>query len=219
MLLLVSLFIDGSNSPGQFAYLCFLTRFSFTPLLMTFENEAPGPDYYRQRHITPATTDTALLIPCHKSGPVIGRTLEAALKIFPAPHIYVIANGNSSSPLDNTEDICRVYGVNHIWCPVGSKIVAVFVGCYAVKHFRYVLLIDDDCILPPNFPVVVSRLTDHVRCIGYTIKSVNSDSSKGFTAHFRRTNWQCHLPSWGYITLGEDILEGSPSTSPWFLHQ
>ncbi|KAJ6118341.1 glycosyltransferase like family 2-domain-containing protein [Penicillium samsonianum] len=153
--------------------------FSFIPLLHTFEKKAPGPEYYQQRHITPATTDTALLIPCYKSGHIIGRTLEAALKIFPASHVYVIANGNSSSPLDNTEAICRTYGVNHIWCPVGSKIVALFIGCYAVKHFRYVLLIDDDCILPPNFPVVVSRLTNHVRCIGYTIKSVSSDSLKG----------------------------------------
>jgi cellulose synthase/poly-beta-1,6-N-acetylglucosamine synthase-like glycosyltransferase len=91
----------------------------------------------------------------------------------------VIANGNSTNPLDNTEEICRTYGVNHIWCPVGSKIVAIFIGCHALKSFRYILLIDDDCILPPHFPVVISRLTDGVRCIGYTIKSVSADSSKG----------------------------------------
>lgn len=120
-----------------------------------------------------------LLIPSYRSGPVIGRTLEAALKIFPPSHVYVVANGNSSSPLDNTEEICRAYGVNHIWCPVGSKIVALFVGCYAVKSFRFVLLIDDDCSLPPNIPIVVSRFTKQVRCIGYTIKSVNTNSSKG----------------------------------------
>ncbi|KAF4255869.1 hypothetical protein KXV68_004608 [Aspergillus fumigatus] len=113
------------------------------------------------------------------SATIIGRTLEAALQIFPASHIYVIANGNSSQPLDNTEEICRSYGVNHIWSPVGSKIIAIFIGCYAVKDFQNVLLIDDDCILPPNFPVVVSRLNEEVRCIGYTIKSVGPDSSRG----------------------------------------
>jgi hypothetical protein len=26
---------------------------------------------------------------------------------------------------------------------------------------------DDDCALPPNFPVVSSRLTDMIKCIGY----------------------------------------------------
>lgn len=143
-----------------------------------FEDDAPSPDYYRQRNISPVATDTALLIPCYKSGLIIGQTLEAALEIFPASHVYVLANGNSSAPLDNTEEICRHKGVNHIWCPVGSKIVALFVGCYAVKDFRHVLLIDDDCILPPNFPVAISRLTDSVRCVGYTIKSAKTNLSK-----------------------------------------
>jgi glycosyltransferase involved in cell wall biosynthesis len=153
--------------------------YSYTPLLTTFEDDSPGPDFFQQRRIIPAPTDTALLIPCYRSAAIIGRTLEAALQIFPASHIYVIANGNSSQPLDNTEEICRSYGVNHIWSPVGSKIIALFIGCYAVKDFRNVLLIDDDCILPPNFPVVVSRLNEQVRCIGYTIKSVGPDSSLG----------------------------------------
>ncbi|KAJ5288124.1 glycosyltransferase like family 2-domain-containing protein [Penicillium angulare] len=165
-------------SGGWAIAIALLVFYSFTPLLRTFENDALGPDYYQQRRIIPEATDTALLIPCYRSGPIIGQTLKAALKVFPASHVYVIANGNSSTPLDNTEEICRANGVNHIWCPVGSKIVALFIGCYAAKNFRYTLLIDDDCILPANFPVVVSRLTDSVRCIGYPIKSVNTDPSK-----------------------------------------
>ncbi|KAH1287621.1 hypothetical protein KXW56_004471 [Aspergillus fumigatus] len=156
-----------------------LVFYSYTPLLITFEDTFPGPEFFHQRRIAPHPTDTALLIPCYRSATIIGRTLEAALQIFPASHIYVIANGNSSQPLDNTEEICRSYGVNHIWSPVGSKIIAIFIGCYAVKDFQNVLLIDDDCILPPNFPVVVSRLNEEVRCIGYTIKSVGPDSSRG----------------------------------------
>ncbi|KAH1590507.1 hypothetical protein KXX34_004832 [Aspergillus fumigatus] len=156
-----------------------LVFYSYTPLLITFEDTFPGPEFFHQRRIAPHPTDTALLIPCYRSATIIGRTLEAALQIFPASHIYVIANGNSSQPLDNTEEICRSYGVNHIWSPVGSKIIAIFIGCYAVKDIQNVLLIDDDCILPPNFPVVVSRLNEEVRCIGYTIKSVGPDSSRG----------------------------------------
>ncbi|PYI04384.1 glycosyl transferase [Aspergillus sclerotiicarbonarius CBS 121057] len=153
--------------------------YSFSPLLTTFESDAPDIEFYQTRRISPAAPDTALLIPCFKAASVIGNTLEAAVKIFPPSHIYVIANGDSPTPLDNTEDICRPYGVNHIWSPVGSKIIALFIGSYATKNFRYVLLIDDDCILPPHFPVVISRLTDTVRCIGYTIKAVATDSSLG----------------------------------------
>ncbi|THD00245.1 hypothetical protein EYZ11_000295 [Aspergillus tanneri] len=152
--------------------------YTFAPLFILFEEDAPSPDYFKKRRITPSAPDTALLIPCFKSAPVIRLTLEAALRIFPAAHIFVIANGDSPKPIDNTEEICRSYGVNHIWSPIGSKIIAIFVGCYAAKAFRYVLLIDDDCALPPSFLVVSSRLTDRVRCIGYTIKSVDPQSSK-----------------------------------------
>ena len=45
---------------------------------------------------------TALLIPCYKSAEIIGPTLKAALEIFPPENIFVIANGNSETPLDNT---------------------------------------------------------------------------------------------------------------------
>jgi hypothetical protein len=62
---------------------------------------------------------------------------------------------------------------------VGSKIVAQYVGCYAAKRFANVLLIDDDCALPPNFPIVSDQLKGKVMCIGYTIKSVGPESSKG----------------------------------------
>lgn len=127
----------------------------------------------------PVVANTALLIPCYKSAGLIGATLEAALKIFPPANIFVIANGNSPTPLDNTEEVCRPYGVNHVWSPIGSKIVAQFLGCYAAKGFKYVLLIDDDCALPPNFPIVSDRLKGKIKCIGYTIKSVGPESSKG----------------------------------------
>lgn len=62
---------------------------------------------------------------------------------------------------------------------MGSKIIAQFVGTYVAKRFPYVLLIDDDCLLPPNFPLVTERLRGKVQCIGYTIKSVGPNRSKG----------------------------------------
>lgn len=155
--------------------------YAFGPLFILFEKEPPVVDHPEgfDRTSVPGVADTALLIPCYKAANIVGATLEAAVKVFPPSHIFVIANGNSETPLDNTEDVCLPYGVNHIWSPVGSKIVAQFVGSYAAKGFKNVLLIDDDCALPPNFPVVSDRLTGTVKSIGYTIKSVGPDSSKG----------------------------------------
>lgn len=91
----------------------------------------------------------------------------------------MIANGNSPTPLDNTAAVCERYDVSHTWSPIGSKIVAQYVGCYVSKQFPYTLLIDDDCLLPPNFPIVTDRLRGKTMCIGYTIKSVGPNSSKG----------------------------------------
>ncbi|KAJ5933827.1 hypothetical protein N7454_006156 [Penicillium verhagenii] len=156
--------------------------YAFCPLLILFEKDPPPATEQIDTDLeqnSSSALNTALLIPCYKSAKIIGPTLEAALKVFPAENIFVIANGNSQTPLDDTEDVCRPFGVNHLWVPVGSKIVAQFAGCYAAKGFENVLLIDDDCALPPNFPVVSERLKGQVRCIGYTIKSVGPNSSKG----------------------------------------
>ncbi|KAG9681107.1 glycosyltransferase family 2 protein, partial [Aureobasidium melanogenum] len=153
--------------------------YAYSPLLVLFEPDPPMPEEPIDATKTPNVSDTALMIPCYKAANLIGPTLEAATKIFPPSHIFVVANGNSPTPLDNTEEICRPFGVNHIWSPVGSKIVAQFVGCYAAKDFKNVLLIDDDCALPPNFPIVSDRLKGKVMCMGYTIKSVGPKSSKG----------------------------------------
>lgn len=156
-------------------------RYAFAPLCLLFEKEPPMIDRLEDfdRTTIPGVANTALLIPCYKSENIIGPTLEAALKIFPPSHIFVIANGNSETPLDNTEAVCRRYGVHHVWSCVGSKIVAQYVGCYKAKRFKNVLLIDDDCALPPNFPVVSDRLVGRVKSVGYTIKSVGPNSSKG----------------------------------------
>ncbi|KAL8915890.1 MAG: hypothetical protein Q9208_008808 [Pyrenodesmia sp. 3 TL-2023] len=155
--------------------------YAYLPLLILFEKEPaqrPPPDSMGADERGQAS-DTALLIPCYKSEKLISQTLEAALKIFPAQNIFVVANGNSPTPLDNTAAVCERYGVSHTWSPIGSKIVAQYVGCYVTKRFPYVLLIDDDCILPPNFPIVTERFSATVKCIGYTIKSVGPNSSKG----------------------------------------
>lgn len=60
-----------------------------------------------------------------------------------------------------------------------SRLLPSSWGCHAARHFAEVLLIDDACALPSNFPVVSDKFTDDVKCIGYSIKSVGKDFSKG----------------------------------------
>ena len=160
---------------GYTIFIGIATIYAFLPLLTCFEKypkaALPLDD--------PRVRQTALIIPCYKSAGLIENTIKAALKIFPSKNIFVIANGNSPEPIDNTAEIISPYGVNHVWSPVGSKIVAQFVGCYAAEKFKYVLLIDDDCTLPPNFPVVTGRLKGNIKCLGYILKSVGPNSSRG----------------------------------------
>ncbi|KIW37703.1 uncharacterized protein PV06_10335 [Exophiala oligosperma] len=153
-------------------------------LFVRYEPDPVPPRPEELPAILEKNSSTALIIACYKSAEIIGRTLEAALQIFPPENIFVVANGNSPTPLDNTEDVCRLYGVNHVWVPVGSKIVAQFVGVYAAHRFQYVLMIDDDCALPPGFPIVSERIQRGdgkglVKCVGYTIKAVGPDGTKG----------------------------------------
>ncbi|KAL8645840.1 MAG: hypothetical protein Q9210_006486 [Variospora velana] len=153
--------------------------YAFCPLLINFEPTAPFPKADESGRSEPRDSGTALIIPCYKSEKLVGATLEAALKIFPKQNIFVVANGNSSEPLDNTAEVCRQYDVSHTWSPLGSKIIAQFVGCYVARKFPSVLLIDDDCLLPPNLPIVSERLKGNVQCIGYIMKSVGENGSLG----------------------------------------
>ncbi|KAJ5936691.1 hypothetical protein N7466_003141 [Penicillium verhagenii] len=154
------------------------TLFSAGPLLIKFESHNT-PIHVETKGSNSAVHETALLVPCHNSESVIGKTIKAALRVFPSSHIFAIANGDYLVPSDKTKDICDQHGVNFVWCPVGSKAAALFVGCHAARKFRYVFLIDDDCLIPPDLPIVASRLTGRAKCIGYTITSVDACGSIG----------------------------------------
>ncbi|KAI4283462.1 MAG: hypothetical protein L6R38_002145 [Xanthoria sp. 2 TBL-2021] len=153
--------------------------YAFAPLLINFEPTAPLPEPYESGRVEPFRCDTALIIPCYKSEKLVGSTLQAALRIFPKESIFVIANGNSPEPLDNTAKVCAEYGVSHTWSPMGSKIIAQFVGCYVARNFANVLLIDDDCLLPANLPIVSDRMRGNIKCIGYIMKATGPNGSLG----------------------------------------
>ncbi|EME83126.1 uncharacterized protein MYCFIDRAFT_107772, partial [Pseudocercospora fijiensis CIRAD86] len=169
-----------------FVGLAFL--YAIAPLAIAFEKPPAISDEWLQANRKKAL-DTAVIIPCHRSADVIQQTLECALKTFPSENIFVLANGNSDEPLDDTGEICKMMGVRHIWVPIGSKIAAQYVGTTAAHRFRYCLLIDDDVALPDIFPVVTERIQTgkqsdmhghaRVKCIGYTLEATDADGGRG----------------------------------------
>ncbi|KAG8414723.1 hypothetical protein J3459_014118 [Metarhizium acridum] len=147
--------------------------------LCTFDVSRQEPKEVEEQGVS----QCCVIIPCYKAAETLRSTLPACLAIFSPEQIFVVANGNSSVPLDNTADICSEFGVRHVWLPVGSKITAEFVGVTLGKEFQYCLLIDDDVLLPPGLPISTQWFNapghENVACVGYTIKSVGSNSSRG----------------------------------------
>lgn len=158
------------------------------PLLVLFQKSREFTEEERERNSERAK-ETSLIIACYKSAGCIQHTLDCALKTFPAENIFVIANGNSDTPLDNTGDICLRNGVNHIWVPIGSKIAAQYVGVAAAHRFKFCLMIDDDVALPENFPIVTNRIQcnkegetggrGRVKCIGYALQATDGEGDAG----------------------------------------
>ena len=135
--------------------------------------------FYRRRYlnkpIQKRNKNTALIIPCHRAETVIGKTLERALCIFDSKSIFVIDNGNSESPLDNTKAVCENLGVNYTWSNVGSKISSIYIGTKLAKDYSYVMQIDDDIFLEEDmtFPI-----NDKIDCIAYTISAINKETNE-----------------------------------------
>lgn len=160
------------KSLGVLIFMSWAAIQSFLPLFCRFEQEV---DDVESRD----SSETALIIPAYKAANVLPETIEHALKIFKPEQIFIVNNGNSEAPLDDTAGVCAKYGVNHAWVPIGSKIVAEFVGVALSAKFKYIMLIDDDVHLPANLPIVTDRINEKTKCIGYTIKSTGENGCKG----------------------------------------
>lgn len=163
----------GIAQAGSAIFLSWAALQTFLPLLGTrFETEVDSEE-------SRDASETALVIPAYKAAAILPETIEAALKIFEPAQIFIINNGNTPEPQDNTAEVCKKYGVNHAWVPIGSKIVVEFIGIALTSSYKYILLIDDDVHLPANLPLVTDRLKGSTKCIGYTIKSTGANGIKG----------------------------------------
>jgi hypothetical protein len=181
----LSTFLNGGSNVayGFLIFFLWASIIAWLPLLFVSFEKNPTTDPETSVPQTDAS-ETCLIIPAYKAADALPRTIEHALKIFKPNQIFIVANGDSPIPLDNTEDVCKNYGVNHAWVPIGSKITAEFVGVVLAKEFKYCLLIDDDVHLPANMPIVTDRISSSREhgstvCVGYSIKSTGPDGSKG----------------------------------------
>lgn len=176
----------------------------------------------------------ALIIPCHKAENIINPTLEKALKIFDAKDIYVIDNGNSDIPLDNTRWVCEELGVNYMWCNMGSKFISIYVGVKLAYNYEYVMQMDDDMELDDDMKFLLDEKVD---CVAYTISGISKYKKNNLLQHCQDIEYKISgiikcLQSWlgntifahGAISLWKresliKVLESHPAypiSDDWF---
>mmetsp|Transcript_124275 Transcript_124275/g.220231 ORF Transcript_124275/g.220231 Transcript_124275/m.220231 type:complete len:688 (+) Transcript_124275:70-2133(+) len=103
------------------------------------------------------------IVPCHQSADEIAITVKSLLQFLEPEHIVVVDNGNAVKPLDDTAKRIQELEprVQYLWVPIGMKTNALWVGLNNLpSSVEYVMHIDDDTELPPDF-VFDESVWDH----------------------------------------------------------
>lgn len=124
-----------------------------------------------------STKDVATVIPCHNSAGEIANTLRACLKHMEPSQIFVVDNGNSKEPLDDTEAKVREVHplINYLWLPMGNKNIAQYAGTMAAKDYKYIMTVDDDVILPDNFDFGTHLIDEETKAVCFPCRPAARD--------------------------------------------
>ncbi|KTC69930.1 Glycosyl transferase family 2 [Legionella birminghamensis] len=120
----------------------------------------------------------AVIIVAHNSEAEIEATLRAYLKIVEPEQIFVIDNGNSELPADNTLSIVKSVSesIHYHWHNRGNKTIAQFVGLLLAFEYSHVLMSDDDVRPPPCFRFTRELLSDsRFKAIFYPIMAISNE--------------------------------------------
>ena len=123
----------------------------------------------------------AIVIPCHKSEDVVKATVTACLKHVGPEQIFIVDNATAASPLDNTKGVLDEEcprGINYLWNPYGNKTCAQYAGVVAAEGYDYILIIDDDVILPENMQFNLDQMSNRVKALCYPIRAKHPEENQ-----------------------------------------
>ena len=142
--------------------------------------------------------EAIVIIACHCSADEIGKTVSALLNTFAAERIFIADNGSSMHPIDSTREHVMQLGIpenNYYYFPVPGKTSALLGTAKKVKescniNFNYVVLIDDDTLVPNEFAIPKYNFRDeNVACITYGIEVPKQDTFVEMCADFDYKIW------------------------------
>ncbi len=141
---------------------------------------------------TPGAEEVALVIPCHESAAGISKTIHAALKHLKPEQIFVIDNGKSEVPTDNTKEVVAAVHpkINYLWVPLGNKNIAQYAGALAAKDYKYVLTTDDDVTIPASFDFGTQLMDDQVKAVCYPVRGVTEDGKPSLLVEWQDLEYQ-----------------------------
>jgi len=150
--------------------------------LFTVNYEALHPDPSEPQIPSPGAENVAIVIAAHNSAQEIEPTIRAALAHVKPEQIFIIDNGNSQTPTDDTQNRAHALDprIHYYWAPIGSKLLAQYAGTQkAAEHgYQSILTIDDDVQLPLNFHFASDILQTGVKGVAYPIRAVHPSEEK-----------------------------------------
>lgn len=141
---------------------------------------------------SPGAEEIALVIPCHNSADVVTKTLTAALKHLKPEQIFVMDNGHSETPSDNTKEVVASIDprINYLYVPIGNKVIAQYAGTIAAKEFRYILTTDDDVTIPENFDFGTQMINDRIKAVCYPVRAISGDGKPSIWVEWQDIEYQ-----------------------------
>lgn len=139
-----------------------------------------SPDEFVVIDLGEDNSQIALVIPTHLAADKIAVTLRSCLKHVKPEQIFIVDNGNSENPLDETREIVRNVSpqINYLWGHLGNKSFAQYIGSLCAENYKYIFTMDDDMRLPDNFSFGTELINEKVKAVCYPILAVHPNPAK-----------------------------------------
>jgi len=139
--------------------------------------------------------NVAIIIACHNSRDVIGKSVTSCLQHVNPEQIFVIDNGNTKDPSDDTRDVVNSVNqnINYIYYGLrGNKTIAGYIGCRlaTLKGLTYALMLDDDVLLPKTFSIPTHDIGGNIVGVCYPITAIGPTNEPNILIEYQAIEYR-----------------------------